>query len=345
MDIKEVRARARERMKGFCRVCPVCDGRACAGEIPGMGGIGTGSAFRNNVTALAAVRLNMSLIHGVKQPVTETNVLGFDLRLPVLAAPIGGSSFNMGGSLTEAAYARAIVSGCRAGGVIGCTGDGVPDELHEAGNAAVAAEKGWGIPCIKPWGDEELERKLNHAAEAGARVLFMDVDAAGLVTLARMGRPVTPKTPAELAAIADRVHALGMKFALKGVMTPADAVAAERAGCDGVVVSNHGGRALDHTPGVIEVLPAVSAAVRGRMTVLMDGGIRDGLDVLKALALGADAVLVGRPYCIAAVGGEAEGVRLFTERLHSQLVSGMVLTGCGSVREAGRHLVDMVNPF
>lgn len=345
MDIKEVRARARERMKGYCRVCPVCDGRACAGETPGMGGIGTGSAFRNNVSALAAVRLNMRLVHDVKQPVTETNVLGFDLRLPVLAAPIGGTAFNMGGSLTEAEYAQAIVSGCRAGGIIGCTGDGAPDELYKAGNAAIAAEAGWGIPCIKPWGGEELERKLRSAAEAGARVLLMDIDAAGLIALARMGRPVSPKTPAELAAIADRVHALGMKFVLKGVMTPADAVAAEHAGCDGIVVSNHGGRALDHTPGTIEVLPAVAAAVRGRMAVLMDGGIRDGLDVLKALALGADAVLVGRPYCLAAVGGGAEGVKLLTEQLHSQLVSGMVLTGCGSVREAGRHLVNMAKPF
>ena len=80
MDIKEVRANAKERMKGFCRVCPVCDGRACAGETPGMGGIGTGSAFKNNVAALAGVRLNMRLIHEVKKPVTETEVLGFRLH-------------------------------------------------------------------------------------------------------------------------------------------------------------------------------------------------------------------------------------------------------------------------
>ena len=119
MDIKEVLANAKERMKGFCRVCPVCDGRACAGETPGMGGIGTGSAFKNNVAALAGVRLNMRLIHEVKKPVTETEVLGFRLRLPVLAAPIGGTSFKMGGALSEAEYARAIVSGCREAGIVG----------------------------------------------------------------------------------------------------------------------------------------------------------------------------------------------------------------------------------
>ena len=73
----------------------------------------------------------------------------------------------------------------------------------------------------------------------------MDIDAAGLIALARMGRPVSPKTCAELAAIVDRSHELGMKFVLKGIMTVEDAIAAERAGCDGIVVSNHGGRALD----------------------------------------------------------------------------------------------------
>ena len=323
MDIKEVRANAKERMKGFCRVCPVCDGRACAGETPGMGGIGTGSAFKNNVAALAGVRLNMRLIHEVKKPVTETEVLGFRLRLPVLAAPIGGTSFNMGGALSEAEYARAIVSGCREAGIVG-----------------IPAEGGWGIPFIKPWEGEELERKMCRAAATGTRVLGMDIDAAGLIALARMGRPVSPKTCAELAAIVDRSHELGMKFVLKGIMTVEDAIAAERAGCDGIVVSNHGGRALDHTPGTIEVLPAIAAQVKGRMAVLMDGGIRDGLDVLKALAFGADAVLIGRPFCLAAVGGGSEGVKLTADHLYNQLVRSMVLTGCPSVREAGRHLVS-----
>ena len=139
-------------MKGFCRVCPVCDGRACAGETPGMGGIGTGSAFKNNVAALAGVRLNMRLIHEVKEPVTETEVLGFKLRLPVLAAPIGGTSFNMGGALSQAEYARAIVSGCREAGIVGCVGDGAPDELHEAGMPPSPPKRL--IPFIKPWEGE-----------------------------------------------------------------------------------------------------------------------------------------------------------------------------------------------
>lgn len=341
MDMKEVRTVARERMKGFCRVCAVCDGRACAGETPGMGGCGTGAAFRNNIAALQNVRLNMRLVHDVKAPGTATTVLGMELQLPVLAAPIGGVSFNMGGALTEEQYINAIVDGCKAAGTIGCTGDGVPPFIHESGFAAIKNAGGHGIPFIKPWDSAELEEKLDKAAATGCSVIGMDIDAAGLITLAKMGRPVSPKGPAELAAVVQRVHGMGLKFILKGVMTVEDAVAAAAAGCDAIVVSNHGGRVLDHTPGVAEVLPGIAASVKGRMDILADGGVRDGVDVLKLLALGADAVMIGRPYSVAALGGEAEGVELYTNTLRSQLTAAMVLTGCPSVQAAGMHLVNI----
>lgn len=126
----------------------------------------------------------------------------------------------------------------------------------------ITAEGGWGIPFIKPWEGEELERKMCRAAATGTRVLGMDIDAAGLIALARMGRPVSPKTCAELAAIVDRSHELGMKFVLKGIMTVEDAIAAERAGCDGHRGFQPRRAALDHTPGTIEVLPAIAAQVK-----------------------------------------------------------------------------------
>jgi hypothetical protein len=95
--MKTARANAKERMAGFCRIFPFCNGRACAGEVPGMGGIGTGSAFRANLTSLAAWRLNMRLLHDIENPDPSTTILGLPLAMPVLAAPIGGVAFNMGG--------------------------------------------------------------------------------------------------------------------------------------------------------------------------------------------------------------------------------------------------------
>jgi len=330
--MKEINEKARELMKGFCRVCKVCDGKACAGEVPGMGGLGTASSFKNNVEALAHVRLNMRLLHDVTGPDTKTSVLGFDLDMPVLAAPIGGVSFNMGGGISEEDYIDAVVGGCKAKGVIGCIGDGVPPFIHEAGFAAIEKNDGLGIPFIKPWEGGELDEKLEKARATGCTVFGMDVDAAGLITLRQMGRPVAPKTPEELGKIIAKVHGWGGKFLLKGVMTPDEAKRAVDVGADGIVISNHGGRVLDHTPGTAEVVPGVAGAVKGQIDVLVDGGVRSGIDVLKMLALGADAVMIGRPISIATVGGLQEGVEKYLETLKAQLIQGMVLTGCQDVK-------------
>jgi isopentenyl diphosphate isomerase/L-lactate dehydrogenase-like FMN-dependent dehydrogenase len=325
--MKDTRDKAREMMKGYCRVCRVCDGKACAGEVPGMGGLGTAASFRNNVTALAQMRLNMRLVHDVVEPDTSVSLLGLDLAMPVLAAPIGGVSFNMGGGVSEEDYIDAVVGGCKAAGVIGCTGDGVPPVIHESGFAAISGHGGHGIPFIKPWEGAELDEKLDKARATGCAIFGMDVDAAGLITLRQMGRPVSPKTPEELGQIIEKVHGWGAKFILKGVMTPDEALLAARVGADAIVVSNHGGRVLDHTPGTAEVLPMVAVAVKGKLAILVDGGVRDGADVLKMAALGADAVMIGRPISVAAVGGLQDGVEKYLAALRSQLVQAMVMTG------------------
>ena len=159
----------------------------------------------------------------------------------------------------------------------------------------------------------------------------MDVDAAGLVTLRLQGRPVSPKSAAELAEIARFVHDRGAKFMIKGVMTAADARIAIDAGVDALVVSNHGGRVLDGTPGGAAVLPGIAAAVGNAVPVLADGGVRSGTDVLKLLALGAKAVLIGRPFSVAAIGGQAEGVASYVADIKGQLTSAMALTGCADI--------------
>lgn len=330
--MKEIRTSAREKMKGFCRVCPVCDGRACTGEVPGMGGLNTASSFRNNVSALAALQINMQLVHDIEQPDTSTTFLGMDLAFPVLGAPIGGVSFNMGTAVSEEDYATAIIQGCESLGIVGCTGDGVPPVIHQAGFAAIKANKGRGIPFVKPWEGEELSTKLDGALATGATIVGMDVDAAGLITLRKMGRPVAPKSPQALQEIIKRVHDSGASFVLKGIMTPLDAQRAMDAGVDALVVSNHGGRVLDHCPGTAAVLPGIAAVVKRHIPIVVDGGVRDGVDVLKMLALGADVVGIGRPMSIAAVGGLQAGVQKYLENVHAQLTQAMLLTACRNVK-------------
>jgi isopentenyl diphosphate isomerase/L-lactate dehydrogenase-like FMN-dependent dehydrogenase len=334
--MQSIRTTAKERLAGFCRVCPVCNGKVCAGEVPGMGGLGTGSGFRANITSLAAWRLNMRVLHDVDRPEPATTVLDLSLSMPVIAAPIGGVAFNMGGAITEEDYIMAKLKGCQSGGIIGCTGDGVPPFIHEAGFAAIAALGGHGIPFIKPWEDAELDQKLEKALASGTSLVGMDVDAAGLVTLKQMGRPVSPRSPDQIRAIIARTPA---RFVLKGIMTADQARLAVDAGAAAIVVSNHGGRVLDHTPGAAEVLPEIADAVKGQIVILADGGIRSGADVLKMIALGADAVMIGRPFSVAAVGGLAEGVAKYIEQIRTELVSAMVLTGCRDLAAVGRQVL------
>jgi len=322
--MEEIYANARKLMEGYCRVCPACDGRACAGEVPGMGGLHTGSAFRDNVRALSGIGLNMRCLHGEQDPDLSVSLLGHDLSVPVLAAPIGGVSYNMGGKMDEKEYISAKLSACAAFGTLGCTGDGVPDVIHESAFSAIREAGGRGIPFIKPWADEELFSKLEKALETGTTVVGMDVDAAGLVTLARLGRPVSPKPAAALAEVIRRTSA---RFVVKGIMTVDEAQMCVDAGAAGIVVSNHGGRVLDGAPGTARVLPEVARAVRGRIAVLVDGGVRSGADVLRMLALGADAVLIGRPFSVAVMGGGRDGATRYLEKIRQELIQCMVLTG------------------
>lgn len=325
MTIKTVRQTAREKLKGYCRVCPECNGKACAGEVPGMGGMGTGASFKHNVEALAAFRINLKTLHSAKHPDTQIKLLGKELKTPILGAPITGNNFNMGGALNEEEWAEAVIQGCLASGTLGCTGDAPDPAMYIAGVDVIAKAQGQGIPFIKPREQEEVLNYISRAEEAGALAVGMDVDAAGLVTI-----KVGPKSNEEMKTI---ISSTSLPFIIKGIMTVSEAEMAIKVGASAIVVSNHGGRVLDHTPGTAEILPEIAAAVNGRIPVIVDGGVRTGVDVLKMLALGADAVMIGRPLVIAGYGGGSEGVALAIRRMTNELKQAMILTGCATLED------------
>ncbi len=127
---------------------------------------------------------------------------------------------------------------------------------------------------------------------------------------------------------------------LKGVMEADDARAAVAAGVDGVIVSNHGGRQLDGANSTIKALPRVVDAVAGRIPVLLDGGVRSGTDMLRALSMGASACLIGRAWAYALAGGGEAGVSAMLDELRLEFATALKLTGCAGVADAGPHLVD-----
>ncbi len=330
MSYKDVLKSARENLNGSCKVCPVCNGKACAGEVPGMGGKATGDAFLVNVESLNSYKLNMRVIHDAKNPDTSMEIFGKKMDVPVFAAPVSGTTLNMGGKFTEEEYISWVIGGCLDAGIYPMVGDTAVDSFLITNLEQLKSFNGDGIAIIKPWENSNVIKKIKLAEEAGAFAVGMDIDAAGLITLALHGKPVGPKNVEAIKEIADSTK---LPFILKGIMTADEAELAVKAGVDAIVVSNHGGRVLDQTPGVADVLPEIAQAVKGKITILADGGVRNGVDVLKMLALGADAVLIGRPFVTASFGGQREGVKTYVENLKGELKSAMVLTGCNSIKD------------
>ena len=166
-----------------------------------------------------------------------------------------------------------------------------------------------------------MRQLLDHAAENGYGIPF-----------------VKPWEGKELYDKAERLLAPGCP--VLGVdVDAAGLITLRKTGVDAIVVSNHGGRVLDHCPGTAEVLPAIAEAVRGHIHILVDGGIRTGVDVLKMLALGAEAVLIGRPVSVAAIGGGLEGVKAYFEGIKGQLTQAMLLTGCASLGDINESIL------
>jgi 4-hydroxymandelate oxidase len=336
MSYNDVLKNAKINLNGSCRVCSVCNGKVCAGEVPGMGGKGTGEAFLANIEALSKHKLNMRVIHGAKNPDTTTEIFGKKMSIPVFAAPVSGTTLNMGGKFTEKEYITWIIEGSLQAGIYPMVGDTAVDSFLITNLEALKTFDGKGIAIIKPWENGNVINKIKLAEEAGVFTVGMDIDAAGLITLALHGKPVGPKTVEDIQEI---VHSTKLPFILKGIMTPDEAELAVEAGVDAIVVSNHGGRVLDQTPGVAEVLPAIAEKVKGKVKILADGGVRSGVDVLKMLALGADAVLIGRPFVTASFGGHSEGVKAYIDNIASELKSAMVLTGCETIKDINRRII------
>ena len=333
MDIKTLRENAKKPMQAYCKLCPVCDGKVCAGQVPGFGGALTGGSFTANTEALRNTRINLRVVHGVDDPSTDFNFLGTELKTPIMAAPMTGAKFNCGEGLEEYEFVKAIVKGAEDAGSIGWIGDTATWDMFEAGLKAASEVKKF-VAIIKPRKDpQEIIKRFNCAKEKGAVAVGIDLDGAGLVTMRLNNQAVSPKTVDELKALK---KAAGLPFIVKGIMTEDEAQLCAEAGVDCIVVSNHGGRVLDGCPGVAETLPEIAYSLSDSgMTILADGSVRSGVDALKLMALGAKGVLVGRPLCWGAFGGGAEGVETFISTYTKQLYQAMIMTGCANVGEIG----------
>jgi L-lactate dehydrogenase (cytochrome)/(S)-mandelate dehydrogenase len=160
-------------------------------------------------------------------------------------------------------------------------------------------------------------------------------DGASTAEVIRFGRTQTPAAAQTWRDLERYRRLFPRTLIVKGILNPADAVRAAEIGCDGIIVSNHGGRQLDQAPASLEVLPAIKAAVGDRMTVMLDSGIRRGADILIARCLGADFCFFGRPTLYGAVAGGLPGVKKAIDIFVNEIDLVMGQIGCPSLDQLG----------
>jgi 4-hydroxymandelate oxidase len=310
------------------------------------GGAGDEVTLRANRAAFSRWRFRPRVLVDVGDVSTETELLGQTVSMPILAAPTALHEL-----LTpegECATARAAA----AAGTVMCVST-ITNRAHsEIAAAAPGAPRWQQVYILRDRG--LTEQHLDAAADCGYSAVVLTVDTpfwGRRERDLRLGFRIPPELPlpyvsSDPASRADGIayvpvspsvswrdvewlaERTSLPVVVKGVLTGEDATLAIAHGAAAVVVSNHGGRQLDHSPASLDALPEVADAVSGRVPVLMDGGVRRGGDALKALALGAAAVLVGRPilYGLAA-DGEA-GARRVLELLQEETQRSLALLGC-----------------
>jgi isopentenyl diphosphate isomerase/L-lactate dehydrogenase-like FMN-dependent dehydrogenase len=307
------------------------------------GGSGDEVTLRENLAAFARRKLRPRVLVDVGSVSTATTVLGTEIALPILLAPLALQ--RMAHEEGELATARAAA----AAGTIMCLSTAATVRPAELAQAAPQGQRWFQVYVFEERGlTEEL---IGEAIAHGFSALVLTVDTPYLGRRERDVR-VDFKVPEHLTMAGD-MFGLGFDASLswrdlewlagyelpvvvKGILTAEDASLACEHGAAAVVVSNHGGRQLDGVSATLDVLEEVVGAVDGRAEVLVDGGVRRGTDVLKALALGARAVLVGRPLVWGlAVGGE-DGVADVLGLLRDEFELGLALLGCASPAEVTR---------
>jgi 4-hydroxymandelate oxidase len=333
-----------------------------------QGGADEESTVRDNVAAWARLRVRPHVLRDVSSVSTATTVLGTTVAAPVLVAPTAYHELAAGEG--ESGTAR----GAAAAGTVMVVSTFATQPLETVAAAAPEATRWFQLYVYKDpgWTRELVAR----AVEAGYRALVLTVDVPVLGNRRRDERnafalppPLTlAHSPADTprhdsaddpdagSALASHVRQQvsteltfddiarlremsGLPVVVKGVLRGDDAARCVAAGADAVGVSNHGGRQLDGAIATADALPGVVEAVANAAEVYVDGGVRHGVDVLRAVALGARAVLVGRPVVYGLAVGGADGVRVVLDELRDELARAMALCGVTSVGEIERDLV------
>lgn len=327
------------------------------------GAAADGITERDNRAAYDALRLLPRVLRDLSQASAATRLFGEELAYPVIIAPTAFHRLVHPRGEVATAIAAALTRTPMTVSTLAST------TIGEIAAAAPAARL-WFQLYIEPRWEDTLTL-VRRAEDAGCRLLVVTVDAPvsgirnmeqragfrlpdgiGAVNRAGFPEPEAPHARAgspvfqgmlaaspRWADVERLCRASALPVVAKGILSPDDAALAIEAGCAGIVVSNHGGRVLDTAPAALHMLPLVAGRVAGRVPLLVDGGIRRGTDILKAIALGASAMMIGRPVLHALAVGGVEGVAHMLTVLQTELEAAMALTGRARIADIDETLL------
>ena len=301
-----------------------------------VGGSASETTLRRNRLAFDRIAFRPRILVDVSHIDTSTTFLGQKLRIPAILAPIGSLQvFDAGGGVTSTTAASEF-------GIMHAVSSVTEPTLEETA-AATPTPK---IFQLYVHGDMKwTEDIIGRVKQAGYAALALTVDVAHYSRRERpmltRYRPPTRRVPPDRNYLASLTWEImdvikdiaGLPFMLKGVQTAEDAEIAVEHGVDVIWVSNHGGRQIDHGRGCMETLPEIVQAVNGKARIIIDGGVQRGSDILKAVALGADVVALGRLQGWGLAAGGKEGVIRMLEILEDELICEMGLTGVTSIQQ------------
>jgi isopentenyl diphosphate isomerase/L-lactate dehydrogenase-like FMN-dependent dehydrogenase len=302
-----------------------------------MGGAGQGKTFEANYDTLQRYKLKMKVIKTHHEPEMTISIFGKEITAPVMGASLSGVKSSLNDAISEDAFYRGLLRGARAFGSIGMVGN-TPTSPDDLGVKVIGESMGWGIPILKPQSQERLIHLIKLAEDLNVIAVGVDLEGAGSTFWTASDKMVYRKSESDLQELVDCTE---KPIIFKGIMSTEDAVKVADSGASVCYVSNHGGRVLDGGQGVAEVLPDIAREISGKISIMADGAVRTGFDVLKIIALGADIALIGRTLAQVAIGGGEVAVNMYFKYVKEDLRRAMILTGCDTLKDATENILAL----
>lgn len=339
MTYQEVLENAKKTIGPNCKVCQECNGLGCKNTMPGPGSKAPGNGAYDNYMAWRKIKLNMDCLVENTPIDTKVNMFGKEFDFPLITAPIGSIKLQYNPGDDVADFNENCLAACEKLGIMHAFGNGLERRIWDRAIESGRKHGNNAIPVFNPDSEEAIKELMDLYKDGELPpAMCVVIDSAGLPHLRKLNGKGGTKSVEEIKRLKEYAKT---PLIIKGIMTAESAEKAVSAGADAIIVSNHGGRVLPETPGTAEVLPEIVEAVKGKVKIMVDGGIRSGIDVFKALAMGADMCLICRPVLISYYGGKSEGIECYLNKIREELKDTMYMCGARKISDINGKMIRL----